>query len=61
MLIKTPKFTRNYLFLKKDGYKLYDLNEKINERSPIQSMAITQSTTNEMKINEKYKKSLTSL
>ena len=71
MLIKTPKFTRNYLFLKKDGYKLFDLNEKINERSPFQSMAITQSTTNEMKINDnnnsnsnniqKYKKSLTSI
>ena len=66
MLIKTPKYTRNYLFLKKAGYKLFDLNEKMNEKSPFKSMAITQSTTNEMKINDsnnniqKYKKSLTS-
>ena len=66
MLIKTPKFTRNYLFLKKGGYKLFDLNEKMNEKSPSKIMDITQSTTNEMKINDnnkniqKYKKSLTS-
>jgi len=65
MLIKTPKFTRNYLFLKKGGYKLFDLNEKMNEKSLFKSMAITQSTSNELNFNDnnnipKYKKSLTS-
>ena len=55
MIITTPKLTRNYLFLKKGGYKICDLDLLLKEKvkSPFKSLVVSRNKAKEIKINDK--------
>ena len=55
MIITTPKLTRNYLFLKKGGYKVCDLDLLLKDKikSPFKSLVISRNTPKDIKINDK--------
>ena len=55
MIIRTPKITRNYLFLKKGGYRICDLDLLIKEKkkSPFKSLVISRNISKELKFNDK--------
>lgn len=54
MIITTPKLTRNYLFLKKGGYKVCDLDLLLKDKikSPFKSLVISRNTSKDIKIND---------
>jgi hypothetical protein len=55
MIITTPNITRNYLFLKKGGFKICDLDLILKEKIkfPFKSLVISRNTSKDTKINDK--------
>ena len=55
MIITTPNITRNYLFLKKGGFKICDLDLILKEKTkfPFKSLVISRNTSKDKKINDK--------
>lgn len=55
MIITTPKITRKYLFLKKGGYKICDLDLLLNEKTkfPFKSLVMSRNTLKDKKLNDK--------
>jgi hypothetical protein len=65
MIITTPKITKSYLFLKKGGNKVCDLDLLLNQKIkfPFKSLVISRNTSKDIKINDKsqnHKQYLTS-
>ena len=55
MIITTPNITRNYLFLKKGGFKICDLDLILKEKTkfPFKSLVMSRNTSKDTKINDK--------
>ena len=55
MIITTPNITRNYLFLKKGGFKICDLDLILKEKTkfPFKSLVISRNISKDTKINDK--------